>query len=192
MALKLATGPAREPVNISLVRSHCRVDGTEDEILLQALISTAREYCERYQNRAFITQTWELWLDRWPCGGSIKIPRPPLQAVNSIKYYGTDDTEYIMASTDYFVDVKSEPGRVALGYSKTWPTTALRPTNAVCIEFDVGYGDAAADVPKRVNQAILLIIGHLYIRREESTEKVLSEIPLGVKSLLSIDRIWPT
>lgn len=191
MALTLVTDPAKEPVNIALARSHCRVSDTEDEILIQSLISTAREYCEGYQNRAYITQTFELWLDRWPCSDKIKIPRPPLQAVNSIKYYGTDDTEYTMATADYFVDIKSEPGRVALGYSKTWPTTTLRPTNGVCIEFDAGYGDASDDVPKRVKQAMLLIIGHLYERREESAEKVLSEIPLGVKALLGLDRIYP-
>ena len=191
MALKLVTDPAKEPVNIALARSHCRASDTEDEILIRALISTAREYAEGYQNRAYITQTFELWLDRWPSSDKIKIPRPPLRVVNSIKYYGTDDTEYTMDTADYFVDIKSEPGRVALGYSKTWPTTTLRPTNAICVEFDAGYGDASTDVPQRVRQAMLLIIGHLYIRREESTEKVLSEIPLGVKVLLGLDRIWP-
>jgi hypothetical protein len=37
----------------------------------------------------------------------------------------------------------------------------------------------------------MLLVGHLYLRREESTEKALAEIPFGVKALLGLDRIWP-
>jgi uncharacterized phiE125 gp8 family phage protein len=96
-----------------------------------------------------------------------------------------------MTATDYFVDTKSNPGRGVLAYGKTWPTTTLRPANGIVIEFDAGYGDLASDVPKRVKQAMLLIIGHLYERREQSTEKALSEIPFGVKALLGLDRVWP-
>jgi uncharacterized phiE125 gp8 family phage protein len=89
------------------------------------------------------------------------------------------------------VDTKSEPGRVSLAYSKSWPTTTLRPINGVCVEFEAGYGDAATDVPYRVKQAMLLLIGHLYEHREQSTEKALSEIPFGVKALLGLDRVVP-
>lgn len=162
-----------------------------EDALLEALITTAREWCEGYQNRAYISQTRELWLDDWPGADYIKIPLPPLQAVNSIKYYDTDDTAATMDTVDYFVDTKSEPGRVSLAYSKSWPTTTLRPINGVCVEFEAGYGDAANDVPYRVKQAMLLLIGHLYEHREQSTEKALSEIPFGVKALLGLDRVVP-
>ena len=162
-----------------------------EDALLEALITTAREWCEGYQNRAYISQTRELWLDDWPGADYIKIPLPPLQAVNSIKYYDTDDTAATMDTGDYFVDTKSEPGRVSLAYSKSWPTTTLRPINGVCVEFEAGYGDAATDVPYRVKQAMLLLIGHLYEHREQSTEKALSEIPFGVKALLGLDRVVP-
>ena len=162
-----------------------------EDALLEALITTAREWCEGYQNRAYISQTRELWLDDWPGADYIKIPLPPLQAVNSIKYYDTDDTAATMDTGDYFVDTKSEPGRVSLAYSKSWPTTTLRPVNGVVVEFEAGYGDAATDVPRRVKQAALLLIGHLYEHREQSTEKALSEIPFGVKALLGLDRVVP-
>jgi uncharacterized phiE125 gp8 family phage protein len=165
-----------------------------EDTLLEALITTAREYCEGYQNRQYITATWELWLDRWPCGGGVKIPRPPLQIVNSIKYYGTDNTEYTMEVADYFVDSKSEPGRVSLAYGITWPTITLRPINGVCIEFDAGYGDAVGDVPKRVKQSMLLLIGHWYGQREAvslGTGTISKEIEFAVHALLGLDRLVP-
>ena len=163
----------------------------EDD-LLEALIATAREYCEGFQNRAYITQKWELWMDGFPSRDFIRVPKPPLQSVEAVKYYGTDNTEYEMLVTDYFVDIKSEPGRLALTYSASWPTTTLRPVNAVCVEFTAGYGDAATDVPKRVNHAMLLLIGHWWEHREASMDgKVSKEIEFAVKALLWQERVVP-
>lgn len=162
----------------------------EDD-LLTALITAAREDCEDFQNRQYITATWELWLDSWPNKDYITIPRPPLQSITSIKHYGTDNTEYTLAAADYFVDEKSEPGRVVLAYGKSWPSTTLRPANGICIEFKAGYGDDAADVPKVVKQAMLLIIGHL----NENREAVLidggaaRELPMGAQHLLWKNRV---
>lgn len=142
-ALQPITPPAREPIALDTAKDHLRVDATDDDVLIAALITAAREYCEGFQNRVYLEQTWDLWLDDWPDEDYIRIPYPPLQSVASVKYYGTDDTEYTMDAGDYFVDAKSEPGRVALGYSKTWPTTTLRPVNAVVVRFTAGYATYA-------------------------------------------------
>ena len=164
---------------------------TEDT-LLTSLTTTARKYCAGFQNRAYITQTWSLWLDNWPSGNSVRIPLPPLQKINSVKYYGTDDAEHTMSATDYFTDDKSEPGRLVLAYGKSWPSASLRPANGVCIEFDAGYGDAAADVPAEVKQAMLLLIGNWYENREATVTGIISrEIEFAVRSLLWLDRVVP-
>jgi len=184
----------REPLSLGDVKLHLRVD-LDDDIegeLINSLITTAREYCEGFQRRAYLTQTQELWLDSFPSVDYIKLPLPPLQSVTHIKYYGTDDTEYIFTSDDYFVDTKSEPGRVSLGYGKTWPSTTLRPANGVNIEYVAGYGDAASDVPEKVRQAILLLISHWYENREavSTSGAIPKEIPFSVESLLWQDRCF--
>lgn len=191
MALKLITPPSAEPLDLPTAKAHLRVDGTDDDALITSMITTARRYCEGFQNRAYITQVWEMWLDSWPDDDKIEIDLPPLQSVISVKYYGTDDTEYTLAATEYMVDTVSFKGRVILRYGKTWPTITLRPANAIVIRFQAGYGDAATNVPAEAKQAMLLIIGHLYANREETVEKALSSIPLGAKDLLSMSRVMP-
>jgi len=215
----------------------------EDDYLT-ALIVAARRSAEKFQRRAFIAQTWELWLDKWPEKGYIEIPLPPLQAPAVIagsfvigtvyrilsigntdftligasanivgvvftatgagigtgtatasviiKYYVTDDTEYFMGAGNYFVDTKSEPGRVALNYGKIWPSTTLRPANGICVTFEAGYGDAATDVPQEVIRAMLLLISHWYENREpvSVTGAVPKEMPFSVESLLWQDRCF--
>ena len=125
IALKLVTPPATEPISLSEAKAQLRVDGSTEDTFITSLIIATREYCEGYQKRAYITQTYDLWLDNWPQYGYITIPRPPLQSVTYVKHYGTDGTEYTFTTADYFVDDKSDPGRVSLGYSKIWPTTTV-------------------------------------------------------------------
>lgn len=163
---------------------------TLENDLLSSLIEAARQYCETFQRRVYITQTWELWLDAFPADNYIKISLPPLQSV-TVKYYDVNDTEATFSSDDYFVDTKSEPGWVVLNTGCSWPSTTLRPANGVCVEFVAGYG-VASDVPKKVKQAMLLLIGALYEQREAITTTGLNinEVPFGVNALLWQDRIF--
>lgn len=186
MALKLITPPITEPITLAEVKGFLRVDDATEDGFISSIIAASREYCEGFQNRAYNTQTWELWLDAWPCKSCIQMPRPPLQAVTSIKCYGTDNAEYTMAPGDYFVDSKSEPGRVVLTYGKSWPSTALRTVNGVVVTFTAGY----TTIPEKVKQAIRLLIGHWFENREAAVLGAISrEIEFAVHALLWQDRV---
>lgn len=190
MSIKVVTPPASEPVVLADAVLHCRIDGTDENALVTALIVAAREYCEKYSGRAYITQTIRASFDSWP-SFPIRLPRPPLAAVSSIKYYGEDNTEYTLDAANYYADTDSEPGRIALASGISLPATTLRDINAVQVTYTAGYGNAAA-VPQRVKQAMLLLIGYWYENREAAAlGKVSSEITFAVHSLLGLDRVWP-
>lgn len=189
MALKLITAPVTEPVTATEVKTHLRIDGSTEDTYLGTLIAAAREYCEMFQNRAFVSQTWQLTLDTWPVF-PFKLPMPPLVSVTRIDYHDIADVETTWAASNYFVDTDSEPGRVGLAYGVVLPTTTLRSLNAIKIQYVAGYG-AAVDVPLRTKQAILLLIGHMYENRETVSPVDLKEIPFAVSSLLWLDRIVP-
>jgi len=164
--------------------------GYEDTLLL-GWITAARKWAEKYQNRAYITQTWELYLREFPNCDFIRMPWAPLQSIASLKYYETDETENTMSASYYHVDIKEEPGKIVLAYGQVWPTTTLRTVNGVIIQYIAGYGDAAADVPDETKLALKMIVGHFYENREMTLPQKLATIPLGVKSLLDIDsRNW--
>lgn len=191
MSIKLITAPTAEPITLAEAKAQLKIDWTDEDTQINGYILAAREHCEGFQNRALITQTWELWTDAWPCKDCFNVPLPPLQSVTSIKYYGTDDTEYTLATTEYFVDPVSQPGRIVLAYGKSWPSTTLRPANGVAVRFVAGYGLAAA-VPQKVKQAMLLLVTLMYQKRLPIVEgKIVGEVPYAVSSLLWLDRIVP-
>lgn len=190
MTRTLVTRPAVEPISLTEAKLHLRVDISNDDSLIQALILAAREMTEDILRRALITQTWDCILDEFPDGDEIVLPLPPLQSVASITYKDQDGDESTFSADDYIVNTDAEPGKVVLAYGASWPSTSLYPTGAVTVQFVAGYGDASTDVPQKYRQAMLLLIAHWYENREAiaTTGAVPKEIPLAVESLLWLDR----
>ena len=177
MRLKLKTAPLVEPITLDEAKLHLRVDSAEDNVLISALITTARQLAEQETKRAFIMQTWQMYLDSAPA--EIEIPKPPLQQVIDIKVISEAGDESIVNSTLYDVDwSQNSPGRVRLKSGYSWPTH--RGFASFIVEFKAGYGDAAATVPEALKQGILQLVAHFYENREAE------EIPKGIKALF-----WP-
>jgi uncharacterized phiE125 gp8 family phage protein len=190
LVLKRTGAPAVEPISTDEAKSQIRVDIADDNTLIDTEIAAAREFLEQAMRRAFITQTWRLSLSAWPAGNEIEIPRPPLQEVSSIVYTDSDGNPTTWSTEAYIVDTDSEPGRVVLAYGESWPSVTLSPANPIQITFVAGYGDAADDVPEFIKQAITLLLAHWYENREAISEGLLREIPLGVESLIWLDRVF--
>ncbi len=181
--LNLITPPAVEPVTIAEAKLQVRVDHALDDLLISNDILVARETIEKRSQRALITQTWDYWLDAFPTDDYLTIPLPPLQSITSIKYYDVNNTEFTLSVSDYFVDTKSEPGRVALADGASWPGTTLRKINGVAVRFVAGYGAAGSSVPQMLRQVILFLVGHFYENRE-ATSQGIYKLPFGVDDLL--------
>lgn len=191
MDWKLKTAPAVEPVSLSEAKSFLRITDTDDDTLITAFIVAARQACEEFTGRALITQTWTMFLDNFPrdeaknappdgwfelpvnyfdnVRRSIAIPRPPLQSITHLKTYGLDNAATTFDATNYIVDTTSEPGRIALNYSSTWPVN-LRSYNAVEVEFISGYGSAASSIPDGIRQGINVLIKTLFIAKSKLFE----------------------
>lgn len=163
MGLKLNTAPSVEPVTLTEAKLHCKVDSTDDDTLLTALIVAARQQAEHQTGRALVTQIWELSLDEFPVD-SLEIPKPPLQTVASISYLDANGTRQTLANTEYQVIVDELLGRIVSAYGKSWPSCREVP-GSVVVTFTAGYGLAAA-VPESIKSWIKLAVNTLYNQRD--------------------------
>ncbi|MDF2809509.1 MAG: hypothetical protein K0S56_540 [Microvirga sp.] len=182
MNLRLVTAPTAQPVTLVEAKAHLRVDHADEDDLISALIETAVGWMDAgWLGRALMPQTWEMV--RAGFGEQITIPLLPLISVDSIKYVSTDGVLTTLAADQYAVyDRGKSPSIVAPAYALTWPSVRAVP-DAVTIQFQCGYADAAS-VPPPVKHAIKLIVGHLYQNRESVTDKRPVEMPMGVDALL--------
>jgi hypothetical protein len=201
--LKRITGPAIEPVTVSDVKLYAHISHSVEDDIITSWIKTARKIAEDFLKRVFISQLWEMSFDSFP-NVPFDIPISPLLQLRSIIYYGTDNTEYTLyydgtnpvstteeggdeptTNSDFIIDLSGDPGRVALAYCKTWPTTELRSIDAVRIRFFSGYGLTAADVPDNIKDAIYLYCAYC----NENRAGELPEIPRQFFDLLRFERV---
>jgi len=189
MNLTLFTAPTTEPLTLDEVKSYLRIDSSLDDFYVYSLIVAARKYCENFQNRAYITQTWEMALDYWE-NKTVEIPKGNLQSITSIIYKDSAGISTTISSADYVVSTRGIVGRVTPTYSKSWPSFTPYPLDPIVIKFVCGYG-TADDVPDTIKQAMYLLISHWWENRipVSQTNQTSSEIAFTVSALLWQERI---
>lgn len=191
MTQLLITAPAGEPVTVEEARTHCRIDGNQDDELLYILTRTAREYAETYTGRSFVNTTWEHRVDQFP--RFFDLPKAPLSSVTSITYVDALGATQTLSQNAYQVVSDTGPyaqkARIVEAYNQNWPT-ARGQADDVRVRYVAGYG-SPTDVPMTVRAAIKLMIGHLYENREATlTGTIVSEFPLGFAALLSPFKVY--
>jgi len=164
MKTTLVTAPTGMIISLDEAKKQMNVDHNEDDGYIQALIMSAIGQVENITRRRLLTQTWTAYANEWPDNGFI-MPFGNLQSVTSLKYKNSSGDESTVDSADYIVDTDSDPGRVILGYNKSWPTATLYPSNPIYIEFVCGYGDhTLKTVTGATNDSpiVLTLVGHGY------------------------------
>lgn len=180
MPLILVTPPAEEPVLLAEAKLHLRVDFDEDDALITALITAARQAAETITGRQLVTARWKMTLDSFPgpavasiCAGqafslpahAILLHKSPVQSIVSIQYLDTAGVLQTVPSSTYTSDFSCEPARLTPVFGQIWPLS-LPQIAAVSVTFDAGYGAGAA-VPEGLKSWIKLRVGSLYAHREE-------------------------
>lgn len=181
MALIRTAAPATTPVSLVEAKAHLRVDASDEDTLITALIEAATAHVERVFGLALITQGWTIVRDAWPESWLLELPLSPIQTVTTVTSFDTAGTGSVFDATHYFADTASRPPRLVLHGSAPWPKPG-RCANGIEIAVTAGFGDLGSDVPQPVRQALLLLIAHWYERREPV---VLGAGPLEVPGMVA-------
>lgn len=186
--LELVDAPLVTPITLAEVKAQLRVEHSDDDTLLTRLINVAVAYTDvkGALGQAMITQKWGQWLGPNP-PKEVKLILGPVQDVTAVKYYDTDGVlqtddfnNYQVFGTESYTVISPKTGF-------SWPTTQQR-SDAIKIEYQIGFGDATTDVPETIRHALMLLIGHWYDNRENTQMDELSNIPFGYMELLNIHR----
>lgn len=187
-ALEIVDVPLVTPVTLAEAKAHLRIDSDDDDVLVTRLIAVATAYTDvkGALGQAMITQKWAQWFGSNP-EQTVALILGPLQVVNAVKYYDQDGVlqdddinNYQVFGTEYASYIGPKDGF-------SWPNAQDR-SDAIKIEYTIGFGDAATDVPDTIRHALFLLIGHWYENREQSTTDNLSDIPWGFEALMNMHR----
>lgn len=187
-ALELIEAPATTPITLGEVRSQLRVESFDDDTLLGRLINTAVAYTDVTGSlgHAMISQKWAQWFGP-NLSQSVRLQLGPVTQVHAVKYYDENGDLQTDTLNNYEVTGTSFNTLVGPKEGFSWPTTAQR-SDAIRIEYTIGYGETPSTVPETIRHALMLLVGHWYDNREQSVMDELSNIPFGYEQLIAMHR----
>ncbi|HWA42163.1 MAG TPA: head-tail connector protein [Hypericibacter adhaerens] len=137
MTSTLIAGPGEEPVTLAEAKAFCRIDTTDEDALISALIAAARLQVESLTGRALVTQSWRLAI--CPRGLVVELPVIPVSALTA-----------------------APDGAILQGDAVL---LASPETGEITIDYTAGYG-GPEDVPGDLKQAVLLLVAFWFENRD--------------------------
>ena len=167
MELKRTTAPLIDPITVAKVKEFLRIEHSEEDSLLNGLILAATDTCEKYLERALITQTYTMYTNFYPYEKDYyQLYYGPIQNIVSVTSYTYVDTTVTFPATKYYLADSEQNGKVVLDYSEVWDTNVLRPRNGVETIYVAGYGDDPEDIPTGIREGMMHLIAYWYENRE--------------------------
>lgn len=163
-----------EPVTLAEAKAQCFVSHSDDDALIARYVSEAVSRVESMTNRALITQTRVLQIDRFPRGKNqvIELPGGNIQSVTSIAYQDADNATQSLGASIYETDLNTMAGtgRIGLAHDQEWPETSERglPVTITYVAGWPGTGsplDYTVNVPDAIRAAILRLVADAYRNR---------------------------
>ena len=153
----VTSAAAAEPLTLTQVKDHLRVDHDDQDTLITALLASMREHVEAYTATRMVTQTLTLRCEEWADLDALTIG--PVQSITSIVYVDTDGANQTLSTDVYEGQLQGLEPRIVLKYGQTYPT--IREGSLITVVAVVGYGVAGTQ-PEGVLHAIKMLIEEGY------------------------------
>lgn len=169
MVYTVTTKPAVEPVTTDELKTFGRIDGSDEDTLIDGFISASRIQTENYLNRALITQSVTMSMDFWP-SIKVELAKPAFQSVTQVRTLDEDDVATVYSSDNYYTRNRGIVGEIIIKAGFAPPFLTLRTVGGIEIELVAGYGDASTDIPQLILEGLKLWTMDIYENRVISDE----------------------
>ncbi len=157
-----------EPITLTEVKAHLRLDTDVEDDLLRGLIAASTNMVEEYLGKTLIKKTWRLVVNSLSDEQQqIELPRCPLIEVLSVNRLHPNGTSYPIR-------------RYSIDPYNLRPILLCYSTQSVEVIYEAGFGLVPKHVPAAIRQALIMMVVHFYENRSG-----VMEIPTLVKTLLA-------
>lgn len=141
------SGAPTEPVTLAEAKNFCKIDVTEDDTLITALITAARQMCEAFSNIGFVEREVIAIVNNG--NGGVFLPYGPIDTVTEVLINDDPITTYEVSGVKW--------------------KQLLEPNNdRVTVKYTGGY----ATLPENLKTALLNAIFYLYDNRSEGMDNI--------------------
>ena len=168
-------------VTLADAKEFLRVDHSDEDTTIGALLDAAVAWVEDYTNRSLRagnTATFSL-----PAFRTAALAYGPVSAVTHVYYDDTSGTQQTLDASKYYHE-KPHDGSILLHFHDT-PDVEDYNAQPVRIVATVGASPSA-----NVKHAVKMLCAHWYEnRRAVVTGTITAQVPIAVEALLTVDRI---
>lgn len=169
-------------VSTADLKTHLRITFTDDDSYIDALEKAAVHRIEEYTNRLLLDSVCIQYGNTF-ADLNIIYKSPMTVDVPVVEYLSSGSWTTLATGDREIVD-KIEPPRCYLMPDATLPD-ADDVFQAWRIQYTVGYGSSASDVPEPLVQAIKIMVADMYENRQSViVGKIVSEIPKTAEYLM--------
>jgi len=158
-----ATNTGSAVITTAELKGWARVDDSADDALISNLIDSITDYVERYTNSSIITKDVTAIIE--VNNDAVWLPERPVQSVNTVSYWDTENEEWTATTNFYQVGDKVQITEIESGLYK--------------FEYTAGYSTVPPGLEVAIKQAILTA----YEDRQDHAESV-EEIPMSSRQRL--------
>jgi uncharacterized phiE125 gp8 family phage protein len=170
LSLSVTAGPQDEIYDLARAKQYLRVPHCAEDQDIVAFARAARLWAENQTERSLLRQTIRITTDEIP--SCIRLPRPPVIQITSVKYYDANNSQQTVGSGNYYLVQDGLFGVLRFIQGYVIPPVYDRP-DAIEIIYQAGYGDDFESVPDAVRAAVALYMLDLYERSSEREEAAL-------------------
>lgn len=160
-------------LDLDLIKEHLVVGHHDDDSLISAYWESAIGYCEGICSTQLISRGRT---GLFPAFSESMSLGKRVTSVELVTYIDATAEPQTLDPTLYGLEYRGPDYFLVPAAGETWPAGA----NYVTVSYTAGD----VDPPAPVEQAVLLVIGHLYQNRETTANVAMHEVPHSVEALL--------
>lgn len=184
-------------VTLALLKKHLRASSNaEDELIEYYYYPAALDWIADYTGRE-IEQVQRTYITTLADGGETTLPAYPVQTVDSVEQSQgvmllEDGTPMLLEDGNPMNLEGTQEGIVSSFLADdngvaTVTVSGHDPSELLTIKFTVGYADD--EIPARLKQAVLFLVGHFFHNRSEVDSNKMADVPEGAKRLCDPFRV---
>ncbi|MEI6573827.1 MAG: head-tail connector protein [Alphaproteobacteria bacterium] len=176
----ILVSPTIEPVSLSDAKSWLKIDGSDDDLLIAGLISSARLTIEAITGLLLIAQTWRFRIKLDPSERKIKLPHRPIISLSAAQLRDRAKNSRSISLDGLAIE------RASAGVFKITDERILSVAKSSLLELDavMGFGPTATSIPSPILTALQMLISFWHERRGDDPDGSFEPWPPQLATLL--------
>jgi uncharacterized phiE125 gp8 family phage protein len=142
---------------LAAAKAYLRVVGSDEDAMIERLIGSAAELCERFVGQSLLARSFSETLEL--SGAWMRLGVGPVQAISAVEGVPADGPAFSLAAESYAIDIDAR-GDGWVRVTRAGDAVRIRVT------YQAGLAAEWALLPEALRQGIVRLVAHFFTHRD--------------------------